>query len=257
MPKPRSDLAATFRLDGVADAYRARPPYPRAAIELLTALAGGVGARVLDLGAGEGALARPLASRVAHVDAIEASAAMVRVGQTMPGGDAASLVWHVEQAEHLSPAGPFDLVLAGAAMHWFDLDTVCHRLSQVTLEPSRLALCDRSARHPGLGGATDVIGRYSRAPEYDPDYDVADDLSERGLWKQRGSHHTQPVVFRQSPRDYLLSLRSTSTLARELMSESENDAFDEEVLRLAEPLADADGVINFAVTSTIVWGELA
>ena len=66
--------------------------------------------------------------------------------------------------------------------------------------------------------AVDVIRRYSRAPEYDPAYDVADDLDDRGLWTRRGLHCTRPVDFRQSPMDYLLSLRSTSTLARELMT---------------------------------------
>jgi SAM-dependent methyltransferase len=257
VPKPRSDLAATFRFDGVAEAYRARPPYPRETIDVLTSLAGGAGARVLDLGAGEGAVARPLASLVKQVDAVEASAAMVDVGQTLPGGDAANLFWRVELAEHLSPKGPFDLVVAGAAMHWFDLDIVCRRLGQVTLDQSSLALCDRSARHPGLAAAVDVIRQYSRAPDYDPDYDVAVELTGRGLWTRRGTHHTQPVVFRQSPQDYLLSLRSTSTLARELMNESENDAFDREILRLAEPLAEADGLIHFDVTSAIVWGVLA
>ncbi len=74
---------------------------------------------------------------------------------------------------------------------------------------------------------------------------------------QRGTHHTQPVTFRQSPTDYLLSLRSTSTLARELMTEAENDAFDREVLQLAEPRADDDGRISFTLTSTIAWGALA
>lgn len=181
---------------------------------------------------------------------------MVRVGQTLPGGDAANLEWHVQRAEELSPSGPFQLVVAGAAMHWFDLDAVCHRLSQVTLDQAPLALCDRSAHHPGLADAVEVIRRYSRAPEYDPDYDVADELTERGLWARRGTHRTEPAVFRQSPQDYLLSLRSTSTLARELMTEAENHAFDQEILRLAEPLAEADGLIRFTLTSTIGWGSL-
>jgi SAM-dependent methyltransferase len=256
VPKPRADLASTFRFDGVAEAYRGRPPYPDEAIEMLASLAGSVGGRVLDLGAGEGALARPLAALVAHVDAVEASPAMVLVGQTLPGGIASNLSWHVERAERLSPSGPFDLVVAGAAMHWFDLDTVCQRLSLVVVDQAPLALCDRSARHPGLAGVVEVIRRYSRAPEYDPEYDVADDLAGRGLWAQHGTHHTQSVVFRQSPSDYLLSLRSTSTLARELMTESENDAFDREILQLAEPLAEPDGLITFALTSTIVWGSL-
>ena len=256
MPKPRADLATTFHHDGVAEAYRRRPPYPPEAVELLASLAGGLAGRVLDLGAGEGSVARPLAPLVAHVDAVEAAQAMVDIGHGLPGGDARNISWHVERAELLSPLGPFDVVVAGAAMHWFDLEVVCRRLRPVTVDQAPLVLCDRAARHPGLVGAVDVIRRYSRAPEYDPAYDVADDLDERGLWTRRGLRRTRPVDFRQSPTDYLLSLRSTSTLARELMTESENAAFDQEVLDLAEPLAEEDGLITFSLTSTLVWGSL-
>lgn len=181
---------------------------------------------------------------------------MVDIGQTLPGGDARNLSWHVERAELLSSPGPFDLVVAGAAMHWFDLEAVCQRLRPVTVDQAPLVLCDRIARHPALVDAVDVIRRYSRAPEYDPAYDVADDLDELGLWTRRGVHQTREVDFRQSPQDYLLSLRSTSTLARELMTEPENAAFDQEILDLAEPLAEEDGLITFSLTSTLVWGSL-
>ncbi|MGI8646370.1 MAG: class I SAM-dependent methyltransferase [Nocardioides sp.] len=256
MPEPRSILADTFRFAGVAEAHHARPPYPHETIEMLTDLAGGAGARVLDIGAGEGAVARPLASRVARVDAVEASAAMVRVGRAMPGGEAANLHWHLERAEDASPTGPFDLVVAGAAMHWFDLETVCHRVRRVTGDLSPLAMCDRSVQHPGLASVVDVIRRYSRAPEYDPDYEVADEMTARGLWSRRGEHRTKPVPFPQSPQEYLLGLRSTSTLARELMSASDNDAFDREILQLTALMTGADGLIRFSLTSSIVWGTL-
>lgn len=256
MPKPRAELATSFRFCGVAQAYRQRPPYPDETIELIASLARGDGARVIDLGAGEGAIARPLAQLVARVDAVEPSHAMMSVGQTLLGGDAANLGWHGSRAESFSLSGPFHLAVAGAAMHWFDLGAVCHRLSQVLLDQAPLALCDRSAKHPGLTAVVDVIRQYSRAPEHDVDYDVADELTRRGLWTQHGRRRTRPVVFRQSPQEHLSSLRSTSSLARELMTEVENDAFDRDILRLAEPLAEADGLIGLTLTSTIVWGTL-
>lgn len=48
---------------------------------------------VLDLGAGKGALARPLAERVDRVDAVDVSAAMIEAGRRRPGGDRANLRW--------------------------------------------------------------------------------------------------------------------------------------------------------------------
>ena len=73
---------------------------------------------MLDLGAGEGPLARPLAARVDQVDAVEISAAMVSEGRRRPGGDAANLRWIIGAAETARLGGPYALVTAGASMHW-------------------------------------------------------------------------------------------------------------------------------------------
>ena len=62
-------------------------------------MAGQPSRRVLDLGAGEGALARPLAARVDRVDAVEISPAMVEEGQRRPGGTAPNLNWITGSAE--------------------------------------------------------------------------------------------------------------------------------------------------------------
>ena len=51
-------LAAAFTHPGVARAYRHRPPYPDEVFGILDGLITGRPQTVLDLGAGEGALAR-------------------------------------------------------------------------------------------------------------------------------------------------------------------------------------------------------
>src|SRR5947207_442273 len=85
-PAERDELAATFRHPGVAGAYRHRPPYPAEVFDILDRIITDRPRRVLDIGAGEGALARPLAGRVDHVDAMDISSAMVRAGRRRPGG---------------------------------------------------------------------------------------------------------------------------------------------------------------------------
>jgi hypothetical protein len=67
----RSELAAVFGYPGVAGAYRHRPPYPAEVFDVLERIITDRPRRVLDIGAGEGALARPLARRVDQVDAVE------------------------------------------------------------------------------------------------------------------------------------------------------------------------------------------
>ena len=63
---PRLTLAAAFTHLGVARAYRHRPPYPDEVFGILDGLISDRPRTVLDLGAGEGALARPLARRSAR-----------------------------------------------------------------------------------------------------------------------------------------------------------------------------------------------
>lgn len=75
-PLAHDELAAVFGYGGVAAAYRHRPPYPDEAFERLDGLITGHPRDVLDIGAGEGSLARPLAARADHLDAVEIWAAM-------------------------------------------------------------------------------------------------------------------------------------------------------------------------------------
>lgn len=113
----RGRLAAVFGHPGVADAYQYRPPYPDEVFDLLERLITDRPRTVLDIGAGEGALARPLAPRVDHIDALDLSAAMVDAGRRRPGGRRSNLRWIVGAAETADLGGPYALVTAGAALH--------------------------------------------------------------------------------------------------------------------------------------------
>lgn len=253
------DFAGTFRYDGVAAAYRFRPPYPEALLDLLVGLVGHRAARVLDLGAGEGSLARPLASRVDAVDAVDAvepSEAMIAAGRRLPGGDVAGLSWHLGSAEGFTCAGPYDLVTIGAALHWFDLPTVARRLRAVMAPGAMIAVVDRTATVPGLREALlPVIVRFSRNQAFDPNHSATDELARRGLWRIRGEQTTPPTPFRQRVDDYIEALHSTATLARELLPQSELAAFDAAAHHALEPFS-TDGVLDLELTATLTWGTL-
>lgn len=113
----RDELAAVFAYPGVADAYQYRPPYPPGVFDVLEQITAGRPRDVLDIGAGEGALARPLASRFDHVDALDISAAMAGAGRRRPGGPQSNLRWLVGAAESAGLDGPYALVTAGASLH--------------------------------------------------------------------------------------------------------------------------------------------
>ncbi|MBM7774341.1 SAM-dependent methyltransferase [Actinokineospora baliensis] len=101
-----------------------RPDYARAAVEWALELA--PGSRVLDLGAGTGKLTAVLASLGVDVTAVEPDPAML--GElALPGVRALS-----GSAEAIPlPDSSVDAVLAGNAMHWFDMAVAGPEIARV------------------------------------------------------------------------------------------------------------------------------
>src|SRR5437762_1700954 len=110
--KPRqwsSVYASIFQDDSVVAAYQHRPPYPPETFTfLLSLIPPGVTRRsVLDAGCGTGLIARPLAPLVDQVDAVDISEAMIRTGQTLPGGNRPNIRWVSASIETAPLNGPY------------------------------------------------------------------------------------------------------------------------------------------------------
>ena len=250
------DLAATFRYPGVAEAYVHRPPYPAEVFDVLTRLITDRPRTVLDLGAGEGALARPLARLVDQVDALDISAAMVAAGQRRPGGDRSNLRWIVGAAESAPLGGPYALVTAGASLHWMSFARTLPRVAMSMTAGASLAVIEHDPRdEPWLPGLVEVIRRHSRQQAYNADFSVVDELAESGLWTETGRVRTAAVPFRQRVADYIERFHSTSSLARELMPAEEAEAFDAALAGLVQPYADG-GELELTVVADIAWGRI-
>jgi SAM-dependent methyltransferase len=257
-PVPDRELGATFRHAGVAQAYRHRPPYPAEVFDVLEELAGPPPRAVLDLGAGDGSLARPLAARVDRVDAVEVSAAMVAAGRRRPGGDRANLRWLVEPAETTTAPGPYTLVTAGASLHWMEPRATLGRVARLLTATGVLAVVDQAYHAlPWRHALREVIRRHSRSPGYDPDYDLPTELQHRGLFTVDGRHTTAPVRLRRSVDGYVEQFHSTASLARELMPPAEAVRFADEVRAVVREHTTAAGDLVLAVTATVVWGRPA
>ena len=249
-------LAAAFTHPGVAMAYRHRPPYPGEVFDVLDRLITDRPRTVLDLGAGEGALARPLARRVDHVDAVDISAAMVAAGRQRPGGQAPNLRWIVSAAETAELDGPYALVTAGASLHWMPWRQTLERLASVLTGNAFLAIVDHGYHDlPWRAELNKVIARHSRSPGYDPDFSLAGALSAAGLFEVADRAETTPRPFGQRAGDYVEQFHSRASLAREWMRSGEAAAFDRDVEAIVAPYA-TDGVLSMRVSGQVTWGRI-
>ena len=71
----------------MAEAYNLRPPYPNEMYRILLNLLGDKRGRVLDVGCGQGKIARTLVDHVERVDAVDVSQEMIRVGKSLVNGN--------------------------------------------------------------------------------------------------------------------------------------------------------------------------
>ncbi|HEY2575370.1 MAG TPA: class I SAM-dependent methyltransferase [Streptosporangiaceae bacterium] len=254
-PLAHDELAAVFGYEGVAAAYRHRPPYPDEVFAILDGLITDRPRDVLDIGAGEGSLARPLAERVDHLDAVEVSAAMVAEGRRRPGGDRPNLRWIAGSVETAPLDGPYALVTAGASLHWMSLPQTLARLSRVMAAGAYLAIVGHGHHEvPWRAELTELIVRHSRSPGYNPSFSLADALRDDGLFDVAGCAITNPVAFRQPVASYVEHFHSTASLARELMPPAETAAFDRAIVDITAPWA-VDGILHMQVAANLTWGR--
>ncbi|MEQ4206120.1 class I SAM-dependent methyltransferase [Actinopolymorpha sp. B17G11] len=251
----RPELGEVFSNPGVAAAYVHRPPYPPEVFDILEKLVTEEPRAVLDIGAGDGAIARPLASRVGRVDALDVSAAMIEAGRRRPGGERPNLRWILGAVETAELGGPYALVTAGASLHWMRWGPTLNRLARVMTPHAYLAIVEHGPRDvPWQDDLVTVIKRHSRYPDYDPRFSVVGALQQRGLLELSGSAESSPTPFRQSVSDYVEQFHSTSSLAREHMSEQEARDFDLAVEQVVRPWAH-DDMLELAIVATLAWGR--
>lgn len=129
--KVRLDNASGWVFNRIADVYDARPPYPPTLIDALATLAGERG-RVVDVGAGIGHLALPLAARGLDVTAIEPAIAMLDRLRGTASATGLTLRALNATAEALPlEAASYELAIIADALHFLDAERAGSELGRV------------------------------------------------------------------------------------------------------------------------------
>ncbi len=245
-------LSGVFSDAEVARLYRHRAPYPDRVFAVLRRLL--VSPRsVLDVGAGTGALARPLLAVAERVDAVDPSAAMIDEGRRLPGGDDRRLRWLVGRAEDAQFSPPYGLITAGASLHWLDLDAALPRLRDALAPGAVMATVDTENVHgPYHSEVLEVIKEHSELEHHTETKEMMEGLREAGRFTIEGQERTDPMSLEQSVDDYLEMLHSTSTLARVRLGDRAA-RFDEQIRAVfARRRLDR---IRFGVVGVVIWGR--
>jgi ubiquinone/menaquinone biosynthesis C-methylase UbiE len=153
------DDASSWIHNRMAEFYEARPAYPEVLVDALVELVAPVGHRVLDLGAGIGHLALPLARRGLEVVALEPAKSMLERLEHRARAQGVTLRALHAAAEALPFREPcFDLVLIADALHFLDTELVAAELRRVLVPRGALAIvtCD-FAETPFMRGVRNAV----------------------------------------------------------------------------------------------------
>ena len=255
-PKPKF-LAARygeqFRDASVAAAYRKRPPYPAETSEIIADLCPRDNRRVLELGAGTGEIAIPLATLVDAVDAVEPSEAMMGVARSMPGFDKVN--WHRTSAEEFGYEKRYGLVVCAQCLGWLDWEMVFPKMASCLHPEGALVIVEQSElSDPRWNGELRrLISRYSTNQDFVP-FDLIEGITARGLFNPLGSCRTDPSPFQQSIDDFIDSIHARNGFSRDRMTEAACIEFDQAVRHLLGQ-HHPSGVLQGQIRASVTWGK--
>lgn len=259
-PADTSGLSGTaFLASEVTELYAHRPPYAEGVFELITQRAAATG-RLLDLGCGEGKIARPMAKVFDHVVAVDPSANMMALGQSLANGQARNIEWVRTKAEDAPLRGPFDVVSFAQSIHWMD--------------PARLFAGLRSHLSP-KHLITVVEGDHPHKPPWQKEWDAfLESWIPKTTGRRRGSaewrssrvrhldhlddvetHELLSSPFEQTIGSFVLCQHSRSTFTLSRLGALAED-FRRELEQMLQPYLNADGRLSYRVCTRLTLARL-
>ena len=249
----RSGATAFDDVD-VARCYQFRPGYPPALYDAILELTPGRGA-VLDVGCGTGKLAGPLADRFARVDAVDPSAPMLATAAS--SWRAASIRWLASTAEQASLDPPYDLICAGASIHWLDHARLMPRLAQSLSNGAWLMVIegDGAWQPPWQAEWSTFIARWLERMgrrHNEAEFGVAMNRYQQFMVIHGQREFTAPIE--QPLQDFIECQHSRASWARAAMGHERSQCFDAELAQLLTPHLRS-GALHFQVRTTLTWGR--
>ncbi len=256
-PRPEHltlDNALRFSDDEVAQYYHLRLPYPDALFTFMGTLITDEPRKMLDVGTGRGEIARPMLPYVDHIDAIDISTAMMDRGKQQPGGESPSLHWIEGKIEEVPLEGPYALITAGSSMHWMAWETIFPKFAQWLTPNGFLAIVHRDHfSTPWEEEYGKIRQQYSTYQNY-KGYDLIEELSARGLFREVGVYQAEPQAVTRSIDDYINMAHSFSSMSLKYMTPENVAAFDDALRALVAPYA-TDGILTLATRGSVVYGK--
>lgn len=248
--------ARVFADADVVEHYRCRPPYPQGVYDHLLNLAPRHEA-ILDLGCGPGKLVRELTDAFSTAVAVDASAAMLDQARGFPGGD--RVEWLLGGAEEVSyPSVKFDLVTAGASLHWMDASRVAGNLQHRLSEDHVFAVVEGDgAFEPAWESEwIDFLARWIRILKNEElDFERHDRwLESLEPWLSVSTDRYFVETVTQSIADFIRCQHSRQTFAPSLMA-SRLAEFDAELAELLLPFS-VDGRLEYQVRTRVTAGMM-
>ncbi len=245
--------ARAFGDEDVVRAYANRPDYPPALFEALLERIHGR-AIALDLGTGPGKIAGRLAPHFARIDAIDPSAAMLATARE--NWPAQNINWINARTEDAALAPAYDLVTAGAAIHWMVPEITFPKIARHLAPSAKLAIIGGDGAHeaPWKTEWETFANRWTLhdGGAYDRSrHHVARKMLEQ--WIDAEENLSFGHEMRQSIPEFLENLHSHSNWTRAHLG-ARTAAFDEEAAALLGSFLH-DGLLTYTVSTRLIVGH--
>ncbi len=243
MPRESDSSERRLHWDVTSQDYlRYRPGYPRSFFTLLRHVGIGLPAqRILDLGAGTGALAIPFAQHGARVTGVDLSEGQIQAAQEAAQRKKARIIFKVAPAENTGlPDHAFDVITASMCWGYFDEHRIVDEVLRLLAPNGRLLI---SSLHWIEEGGEIVVRTGALMSAYNPRAQRRSREAEREIIPHWSVGRFRLVTFHQYTTDISFTRRSwrgrihASKWIGAALSQEKADAFDLELRRLLERIA--------------------